>query len=118
MEKLTTASLDGRPITLGETDLISGGVSVFSNVECDEIRTCISGLLGSSCARDRETAFGRALGRVVAHELYHILGKTTEHARHGISKGLQTSFDLIRDNFQFDRQTLAWLRQRLQIKQN
>ncbi len=94
-------------------ELASGGISAYSSVECDQIRTCISGLLGSACPRDRETAFGRALGRVVAHELYHILGKTTEHTRSGISKGAQTSFDLIRENFHFDRQALLWLRQRL-----
>src|SRR6266700_6031718 len=95
--------------------MVSGGVSAYSSVECDQIRACISGLLGSACPRDRETAFGRALGRVVAHELYHILGKTTEHTRHGISKGLQDSLDLIRENFQFDRKALLWLKQRLQI---
>ena len=100
-------------MTLGETEMVSGGVSAYSSVECDQIRTCISGLLGSACPRDRETAFGRALGRVVAHELYHILGKTTEHTRSGISKGAQTSFDLIRENFHFDRQALLWLHQRL-----
>jgi hypothetical protein len=106
---------DAGPVTLGETDLTSGVVSVYSSVECDEIKTCIAGALGGFCERDRETAFGRALGRVVAHELYHILGRTREHSRHGISRGLQTSFDLIRENFQFDRKALLWLKQRLQI---
>src|SRR2546423_2262182 len=116
MEKLgLPASVSDSPVTLGETELTSGAVSAYSSVECDEIKTCISGALGGFCARDRETAFGRALGRVVAHELYHILGKTTEHTRHGISKGLQDSLDLIRENFQFDRKALLWLKQRLQI---
>jgi len=112
---LPAAILNEGPVTLGETDVTSGVVSSYSSVECDEIKTCIAGELGGFCARDRETAFGRALGRVVAHELYHILGKTTEHTRHGISKGLQNSFDLIRENFQFDRKALLWLKQRLQI---
>lgn len=112
MEKLTPAA-DGAPVTLGEADLVSGGVSAFSSVECDQIKTCISGLLGGACARDRDTAFGRAMGRVVAHELYHILGKTAGHSRSGIAKSLQTSFDLIRDNFQFDRQALLWLHQKM-----
>lgn len=117
MDKLglpAAISTDG-PVKLGETDLTSGAVSLYSRVACDEIKICIAGALGGFCARDRETAFGRALGRVVAHELYHILGKTTEHTRHGISKGLQNSFDLIRENFQFDRRALLWLKHRLQI---
>jgi hypothetical protein len=70
---------DRGPVTLGETDLTSGAVSAYSSVECDEIKSCIAGAPGTFCARNRDTAFGRALGRVVAHELYHILGKTTEH---------------------------------------
>jgi hypothetical protein len=112
MEKLAgTAGVE--PMTLGQTDMVSGSVSAYSRVECDQIKTCISGLLGSACPRDRDAAFGRALGRVVAHELFHILGKTTEHARSGVSKGVQTSFDLIRENFHFDRQALLWLRQQL-----
>src|SRR5207245_347155 len=41
-------AVDAHPVTLGETDLISGGVSVFSSVECDQIKTCISGLLATS----------------------------------------------------------------------
>jgi len=112
MERLTPA-IDGKPVMLGEAVMVSGGVSAFSSVECDQIKTCISGLLGASCARDRETAFGRALGRVVAHELYHILAKTSSHSRSGISKSVQNSFDLIRENFQFERQALMRLQQKL-----
>jgi hypothetical protein len=117
-ERIGGADLIGEagPTTLGETGLESGAVTAYSSVGCDEIKTCISGLLGGSCARDRETAFGRALGRVVAHELYHILGKTTEHTHRGLAKSLQTSFDLIRENYEFDRRALLRLRQTLQIK--
>jgi hypothetical protein len=111
-------SADGRPATLAATDLTSGSVSPYSSVLCDQIKTCIAGALSGSCARDRETAFGRALGRVVAHELYHILGKTTDHTREGISKALQNSADLIKEHFTFDRQALAWLRQRLQFSKS
>jgi len=103
------------PRTLGATDLTSGLVSSYSSVLCDEIKTCISGALEGSCARDRETAFARALGRVVAHELYHILGRTKDHTREGIAKALQNSADLIKEKFNFDHQALAWLRQRFQF---
>ena len=62
---------------------------------CDEIKTCISGLVGDSCARDKEAAFGRALGRVVSHELYHILARTTGHAARGLAKAAESLQDLV-----------------------
>jgi len=102
-------------ITLAATDLSSDSVSSYSSVLCDHIRTHISVLLESSEIRERETVFGRALGRVVAHELYHMLAKTEEHTRAGITKALQTPLDLVRDSFHLDKQALHWLRQRLQI---
>lgn len=104
------------PVTLAATDLSSDSVSSYSNVLCDHIRTHISVLLESSGIRERETVFGRALGRVVAHELYHMLAKTAEHTRGGITKALQTPFDLVRESFQLDRQALHGLRRRLQIE--
>lgn len=103
----------GQAMTLGATDVISGHVTSYSSVECDHIKTCIAGLIEDSCARDRETAFSRALGRVVAHELYHILASTKEHTHSGVAKAIQTPFDLIRENYQFDRQALLRLRDRL-----
>src|SRR5262249_33866097 len=113
MEETVLPSVAATPVTLGETNLVSGEVSAYSRVECDQIKSCISGLLAGSRPRDREAAVGRALGRVVAHEPYHMLANTTEHSRSGIAKNLQSSFDLIKENYQFDRQALLWLRQRL-----
>jgi hypothetical protein len=45
-----------------------------------------------------------ALGRVVAHELYHILARTTSHATGGLAKASQSLRDLIRpDDLEFQR---------------
>src|SRR5260370_31393116 len=103
-------------MTLGATDVMDGHVPSYSSVECDHIKTCIAGLIENSCARDRETAFSRAVGRVVAHELYHILASTKEHTHAGLSKAIQTPFDLIRENYHFDRQALLRLRERLEAQ--
>jgi hypothetical protein len=111
MPQLGLAALaDGARITLGSTDIASGRVTPYSNVECDQITACIANLLRGSCASDRQTAFSRALGRVVAHELYHILTRTRQHTQAGISKAVQSPFDLIKENFQLDRQALLLLR--------
>ena len=50
---------------------------------------------------------------MVSHELYHILARTEEHTRTGVTKAVQTPVDLVRDNFHLDRQALQWLRERL-----
>ena len=102
-------------ITLASTDISSDSIGSYGSVLCDQIKTHISSLLDAPELRDREIVLGRALGRVVAHELYHILAKTEEHTVGGITRALQTPFDLVKENFHLDRQALQWLRQRLQI---
>jgi hypothetical protein len=114
----TTMEPEKARLTLGSTDVAEGLVTAFSNVQCDKIVSCISGLLNSFCERDRDAAFGRALGRVVAHELYHMLAQTREHTHAGLTKALQSPFDLIRENFSIDRQAVQWLREHLETKKN
>jgi hypothetical protein len=38
---------------------------------------------------ERETVFGRALGRVLAHELYHMMTGASKHAEAGVFKASQ-----------------------------
>jgi hypothetical protein len=106
---LLTAA-DGVKVTLGTTEVASRLVTSYSDVECDQITACIAGLLQSSCEPDRQVAFRRALGRVVAHELYHILARTKKHTQTGISRTVQSPFDLIKEHFQLDKQALLLLR--------
>jgi hypothetical protein len=51
---------------------------------------------------DREERYGRALGRVLAHELYHIFANTMRHASMGVAKGSYSVQDLLSDDFQFE----------------
>jgi hypothetical protein len=53
---------------------------------------------------DREEAFGRAVGRVVAHELYHIFANTQKHGSVGVAKESYTVQDLMSGDFLFDGQ--------------
>jgi hypothetical protein len=100
----------GGTLTLGSTQVTSGHVTPYSSVQCDEITATIASLLESVSEPDRQIAFRRALGRVVAHELYHILARTIRHTPAGISRGLQSPIDLIKEHFQLDRQALLSLR--------
>ncbi len=67
----------------------------FSEVDCDGLRVFLQrGLLGLR-AQDRALAYGRAVGRVLAHELYHIFADTKHHGSCGIAKEAFSSQDLL-----------------------
>lgn len=86
---------------LGQTQVAGGKVLPFADVRCDEVRNVIDGDLRTSPQADRGELLGRALGRVLAHELYHVLLRTTAHGRSGLARPAQTSADLLapRDPF-------------------
>jgi hypothetical protein len=81
--------------TLGFTRVSNGRVLPFSEIECDEIRKSLAYLNRGSTPAERQRAFGLAMGRVVAHELYHMLARTTSHAEEGLGKASQSLRDLI-----------------------
>ena len=53
-------------------------------------------------AEDREEAYGRALGRVLAHELYHIFANTAAHSSSGAGKSKFTVQELLSPEFVFE----------------
>jgi len=81
--------------TLGFTRVTDGRVLPFSEIECDHIRKALTYVAPGSTPMERQKAFGLAMGRVVAHELYHMLARTTSHAEDGLAKATQSLRDLI-----------------------
>jgi hypothetical protein len=81
--------------TLGFTHVSNGHVLPFSEIECDQIRKALRYLAPDSTPSERQRAFGLAMGRVVAHELYHILARTTSHAEEGLAKATQSLRELV-----------------------
>lgn len=96
------------PGALGWTHVSDGAILPFSDVDCDSIRGFVQGALLAVPRGDREGIFGRAIGRVVAHELYHIFANTLRHGSCGVAKESFTVQDLLSDDFQFeDRESRA-----------
>jgi hypothetical protein len=85
---------------LGLTHISDGQILPFAELSCDHLRNFVQGELIAMPAEEREASFGRALGRVLAHELYHIFANTTKHGS-GVSKESYTVRDLTADDFQF-----------------
>jgi len=99
-----------QPGALGWTHISDGVVLPFSDVDCSRIRAFIQMSLLAVPVKIREEVFGRAVGRVLAHELYHIFAKTTHHASDGVAKSSYSVRDLLSDDFVFEERESTELR--------
>jgi hypothetical protein len=97
---------------LGWINLTDGEILPFIDVNCDAIRLFIQHDLIAVPAAAREEAFGRAVARVLAHELYHLLANTKAHTSVGVAKAAYSVGDLLSQTFQFDKKECALLRLR------
>jgi hypothetical protein len=87
---------------LGSTKTSDGQVLPFSELYCDRIRRSIAPLSIGASPEDRESLLGRAMGRVLAHELFHIFANTEKHGHEGVAKTTYSRNDLVADGFAFD----------------
>jgi hypothetical protein len=85
----------GRTRALASTEVAEGRVRPFSEVRCDALRQALSYLRPETTAIERQKALGLAMGRVVAHEMYHVLAGVTTHAAQGLSKAAESLQELI-----------------------
>jgi hypothetical protein len=91
-----------RPFTLGWTHVTDGEVLPFCGVDCDLVRQVIASELQSRPEGEQERLFARALGRVVAHEFYHILADTRSHSGRGLAQRFFSAGDLLASDAGFD----------------
>ena len=85
-------------------------VAPATHVDCERVRTFLQTALLVYRPQDRERAYGRALGRVLAHELYRVFGDTPKHAARGVAKESYTVEDLLAADFQFHEKETRALR--------
>ena len=95
---------------LGWTEISNEVILPFAEVDCQSVRDFIQRQLLRMPAKSREAAYGRALGRVLAHELYHIFAKTTKHGSCGVGKSKFTVEELLSVSLQFEAGELLALR--------
>jgi len=118
LEKVTVASFDG-PCSAAELPSLpqshrgtavladtvvskQSQVEPFFRVDCAEVIGRLRPALDHLNVPMRNAIFGRALGRVIAHELYHILARTMDHAHTGVAKASFSTQDLLAERFDFD----------------
>ena len=99
---------------LGRTEVSGGHVLPFVHIFCNEVRAFVPTVSRIS----QEEMYGRALGRVVVHELYHALLATLDHTRDGVARPVQSARDLTRDSLTLDAVSIERLREMWGTKEN
>jgi hypothetical protein len=109
MEGETGPGISSGP--LGFTHTSDGQVLPYSQLECDRIHRSIAPLSVGAAPGERETLMGRAMGRVLAHELFHVLADTQTHGPSGVAKASYSGKDLVADCLEFALRDVKRLKQ-------
>ncbi len=72
-----------------------GIVQPFTEVACDRVAASVRQAMAGGDFSRRDQIFGRALGRVVAHELVHVLAAAKEHGHTGVAQPSLSPFKLV-----------------------
>jgi hypothetical protein len=96
-----------RGASLASTAVEGDQVLPFSWINCETLTELLAPELARAAPGERDFLYGRAMGRLLAHELYHLLANTREHADAGVGKSSFSAKDLLGEHFTFDGSTLA-----------
>lgn len=83
------------------TDVSEGVVLPFSTVDCDRVRNAVSAAMWGAERQRGEQLLGRALARIVAHELFHLFTQTKSHSPTGVARHALTGAELIAEDASF-----------------
>ncbi len=72
-----------------------GAVQPFSEVACDRVTQAMRSAMAGGDFAKADVLLGRALGRVLAHEVVHILSRSAEHGTSGVAKTALSGSQLI-----------------------
>jgi cytochrome c553 len=98
------------PGALAWTHISDGVILPFVDVDCELSREFLQSRLLHFDARLRDALFGRAIARLVAHELYHVFAETRHHGKEGVAEPACTVSELLSDTFRFAEPQFRTLR--------
>lgn len=96
--------------TLAATQTSHGEVLHFTEVRCEAMRRYLASDVAALDETARDRAYGRALGRILAHEMYHVFGNTEKHGIDGIARASYSRRDLLQPTFGFEAKEAEALR--------
>lgn len=88
---------------LAMTYTSDGQILPFGEVECDRLRKSLGRIWGEPLGEQHSRDLGIAIARVMAHEIYHILGDSAEHTKSGVTKARLTSRELVQPELNFPK---------------
>jgi hypothetical protein len=94
---------------LASTNSVDGEMLPFSEVACDRVTSTVRSAMHGGDYAKPDLMLGRALGRVVAHELVHIYTNSNKHSREGVQEEALSGQQLIASELKLsaaDRQRL------------
>ena len=87
-----------------------GALQPFSEVACDRVTASVRSAMSGLDYGQADRLLGRALGRVVAHELVHMLARSDHHAREGVTKAALSGSQLISGELKLPPEDMARIR--------
>lgn len=90
-----------RPDMLGRTFVTDGVILPFVELDCKQISGALRQRLAGAKEEMRPVLLGRAMARVLAHEIYHVLARTSAHSPHGIAADTMNAEQLIGERMDF-----------------
>lgn len=115
------AGVTAAPISSGRslatTAVQDGAILPFTRVDCGALRSILAPALDREPPARRSFLLGRAMGRLIAHELYHALAQTADHASAGIGKPCFSAADLLSERFEFEAVALERLRHAADVEE-
>jgi cytochrome c553 len=95
---------------LAWTHISDGTILPFVDVDCEGTRDFLQWTLLHREARLRDRLFGRAIARLVGHEMYHVFAETKHHGKEGVAEPACTASDLLAEDFRFAEPQFRTLR--------
>jgi hypothetical protein len=95
---------------LAQTPIADGRILPYFTVNCPRLLRTLSPAMQPLSRAFREDLFGRALARIIAHELFHILVQTDEHAATGVAQAKLSFENLLAERFELSPDSVLRLR--------
>lgn len=101
---------------LGWSHTVDGQVLPFGRISCDQVRRIVDPEIARRGRADRDRLFGRAMARVMAHEIFHMVGRTHSHGKSGFIQASLSGRELIADKLDLSRKDQTLLKTTLSKK--
>jgi hypothetical protein len=102
-------------LPLAFTHSTEGDILTFGAVDCDRVRSSLKRTMAGGDYSRADFLYGRALGRVMAHEMYHMLARSKAHADQGVTRECLSSNELVRDGLMMPDRSLRAIREQLAL---